>query len=51
MSEHNRKAWTTLMSIESLNVQDAELGFQHLEDPDNPHRVFIPMADVRATLG
>ena len=29
----------------------AELGFQHLEDPDNPHRVFIPMADVRATLG
>lgn len=29
----------------------AELGFQPLGDPDNPHRVFIPMADVRATLG
>lgn len=29
----------------------AELGFRHLGDPDNPHRVFIPMADVRATLG
>lgn len=28
----------------------AELGFQPLEDPDNPHRVFIPMADVRASL-
>ncbi len=29
----------------------AELGFQPLEDADNPHRVFIPMADVRASLG
>lgn len=29
----------------------AELGFQPLGDPDNPHRVYIPMADVRATLG
>lgn len=29
----------------------AELGFQPLGDPDNAHRVFIPMADVRATLG
>lgn len=29
----------------------ADLGFQPLGDPDNPHRVFIPMADVRATLG
>jgi len=29
----------------------AELGFRPLGDPDNPHRVFIPMADVRATLG
>jgi GNAT superfamily N-acetyltransferase len=29
----------------------AELGFQSLGDPDNPHRVFIPMADVRASLG
>ena len=29
----------------------ADLGFQSLRDPDNPHRVFIPMADVRATLG
>jgi GNAT superfamily N-acetyltransferase len=29
----------------------AELGFQPLRDPDNPHRVFIPMADVRASLG
>lgn len=28
-----------------------ELGFRSLGDPDNPHRVFIPMADVRATLG
>lgn len=27
-----------------------ELGFQPLHDPDNPHRVFIPMADVKATL-
>lgn len=29
----------------------AELGFQPLGDPDNPHRVYIPMADVQATLG
>ncbi len=29
----------------------AELGFRPLGDPDNPRRVFIPMADVRATLG
>ena len=29
----------------------AELGFQPLGDPDNSHRVFIPMSDVRATLG
>ena len=29
----------------------ADLGFQPLGDPENPHRVFIPMADVRATLG
>ena len=28
----------------------AELGFQPLGDPDNPHRVFIPMANVRASL-
>lgn len=27
-----------------------ELGFQSLSDPDNPHRVYIPMADVRASL-
>ena len=29
----------------------AELGFRPLGDPDDPNRVFIPMADVRATLG
>lgn len=29
----------------------AELGFQSLQDPDNPTRVYIPMVDVRATLG
>ena len=29
----------------------ADLGFQPLGDPENPHRVFIPMSDVRATLG
>lgn len=29
----------------------AELGFQPLGDPDNPNRVFIPMADVWASLG
>ncbi len=29
----------------------ADLGFLPLGDPDNPHRVYIPMADVRATLG
>lgn len=29
----------------------ADLGFQPLRDPDNPHRVFIPMSDVRSTLG
>ena len=29
----------------------AELGFQPLGDPDNPLRVYITMADVRATLG
>ncbi|MFA8444021.1 GNAT family N-acetyltransferase [Yoonia sp.] len=29
----------------------ADLGFQPLEDPGNPHRVFIPMADVRVSLG
>ena len=28
----------------------ADLGFQPLSDPDNPLRVFIPMADVRRTL-
>jgi hypothetical protein len=28
-----------------------DLGFRPLGDPDNPHRVFIPMADVKATLG
>lgn len=28
----------------------AELGFQPLGDPENQHRVFISMADVRATL-
>lgn len=29
----------------------AELGFQPLGDPDNARRVFVPMADIRATLG
>jgi GNAT superfamily N-acetyltransferase len=29
----------------------AGLGFRPLGDPENPRRVFIPMADVRATLG
>ncbi|NNU82173.1 GNAT family N-acetyltransferase [Halovulum dunhuangense] len=29
----------------------AELGFKPLGDPGNPHRVYFPMADVRATLG
>lgn len=29
----------------------ADLGFQPLGDPENPKRVFIPMMDVRATLG
>lgn len=28
----------------------ADLGFKPLEDPDNPQRVYIPMANVRATL-
>ena len=28
----------------------ADLGFRPLGDPDNPRRVFIPMADVRASL-
>jgi GNAT superfamily N-acetyltransferase len=28
----------------------ADLGFQPLGDPDNPRRVYIPIADVRATL-
>lgn len=28
-----------------------DLGFKPLNDPQNPARVFIPMADVRATLG
>ena len=28
----------------------ADLGFQPLQDPDNPNRVYISMADVRATL-
>ncbi len=28
----------------------ADLGFQSLQDPDNPTRVYISMADVRATL-
>ncbi len=28
----------------------ADLGFLPLCDPDNPHRVYIPMANVRATL-
>lgn len=29
----------------------AALGFRPLGDPETPYRVFIPMADVRATLG
>lgn len=29
----------------------ADLGFQELRDPENPRRVYIPMTDVRATLG
>jgi GNAT superfamily N-acetyltransferase len=29
----------------------ADLGFQPLGDPENPKRVYIPMMDVRATLG
>lgn len=29
----------------------ADLGFLPLGDPRNPRRVYIPMADVRATLG
>ena len=29
----------------------ADLGFKSLGDPDNPHRVYITIADVRATLG
>lgn len=29
----------------------ADLGFRPLNDPDNPSRVYIPMADVKATLG
>jgi GNAT superfamily N-acetyltransferase len=28
-----------------------DLGFKPLGDPDNPQRVYIPMADVRATFG
>ncbi len=28
-----------------------ELGFRPLGDSDNPKRVYIPMVDVRATLG
>lgn len=28
-----------------------DLGFRHLDDSANPTRVYIPMADVRATLG
>jgi len=27
------------------------LGFKPLGDPDNPQRVYIPMADIRTTLG
>ncbi|MDE3028553.1 MAG: GNAT family N-acetyltransferase [Paracoccaceae bacterium] len=29
----------------------AALGFRALGDPENPKRVYVPMADVRATLG
>lgn len=29
----------------------ADLGFRPLGDPDNPNRVYIPIADIRATLG
>ena len=28
-----------------------DLGFRSLIDPDNPNRVYISMADIRATLG
>lgn len=28
----------------------ADLGFRPLGDPDNPRRVYIPMANVRASL-
>lgn len=27
-----------------------DLGFERLGDPENPRRVYIPIADVRATL-
>jgi len=29
----------------------ADLGFKALDDPENAHRVYIPMSDVRATFG
>ena len=28
-----------------------DLGFKPLGDPDNPCRVYIPISDIRATLG
>jgi GNAT superfamily N-acetyltransferase len=41
MDEHFERRW---------NFYE-ELGFQPLGDPANKQRVFIPMANVRATLG
>jgi GNAT superfamily N-acetyltransferase len=39
--QHFKRRWTFY----------EDLGFRHLGDPRNPTRVFIPMTDVRATLG
>ncbi|MFO1144148.1 MAG: GNAT family N-acetyltransferase [Amaricoccus sp.] len=37
--------------VERRRAFYARLGFRPLGDPEMPQRVFLPMADVRATLG
>lgn len=37
--------------VERRRAFYAGLGFRPLGDPDTPHRVYLPMADARATLG
>jgi GNAT superfamily N-acetyltransferase len=56
IADHMGAAAIVLDVLEDENVDRRwrfyqDLGFRPLGDPGNPKRVYIPMADVRATLG